>query len=121
MNCRMHSNSLAAFDDITNAMSAREGAIYALLIRAGRPMTDREIMHALGFTEPNATRPRITSLRDNRWVRETGSIECPVTGRHVRLVRALNEAQRAALIEEQRHHWQAQHSKPASQLSLSLA
>lgn len=120
MNRRMHANSLAAFDDIEEERGERAEVIYRMMVAAGVPMTDRQVAHALGFTDMNAVRPRLTELRDNRWVRETGSIECPVTGRHVRLVRALTETEREALIDEQRRHWQVQHSRPADQLSLSL-
>lgn len=121
MSRTMHINSLAAFDEIEEERSERAQIIYTLMMTAGVAMTDRQVMTALGFQDPNATRPRITELRDNRWLVETGTIECPVTHRQVRLVKALNVQEREDLIVSQRRHWQAQHSKPTSQLSLSLA
>jgi hypothetical protein len=98
----MHENSLLAFDQIEEDRGKRAEAIYRLLIAGGRPMTDREIMTQLGFRERNATAPRITELIDNRWLVETGSIECPVTGKRVRRVRALTDEERQQLIARQR-------------------
>lgn len=121
MGRHMHINSLAAFDDIEEERSDRANVIYTLMTAAGVAMTDRQIAQALGFSDMNMVRPRITELKDNRWAVETGTIECPVTHRHVRLVKALNPVQRDALIESQRREWQAQHSKPTAQLNLNLA
>ena len=50
------------------------------LIGSSAPLTDREIMRGLGYTDPNAVRPRITELvkaaklieRDNKRDMETG-------------------------------------------------
>lgn len=121
MSRSMHINSLAAFDEIEEERSDRAEIIYALMTAASVPMTDRQVMQALGFSDMNMVRPRITELKDNRWAMEVGSIECPVTNRHVRLVKALNAQEREALIERQRNHWRAENSKPISQLPLALA
>lgn len=120
MSRAMHINSLAAFDEIEEERSERANVIYSLMTTAASAMTDRQIAQALGFSDINMVRPRITELKDNRWAVETGTIECPVTRRHVRLVKALSAQERDALIESQRRHWQAQHSKPTAQLGLSL-
>lgn len=121
MSREMHINSLAAFDQIEEQRGERAELIYKLILAAGVAMTDRQVAQALGFHDMNMVRPRITSLRDNRWALETGSTECPVTGRRVRLVKALSAEEREQLIESQRRHWQAQHSKPTAQLGLSFA
>lgn len=117
----IHINSLQAFDEIEDERSERANVIYTLMTNAGLAMTDRQVAQALGFSDMNMVRPRITELKDNRWARETGTIECPVTRRQVRLVKALNAQERVALIAEQRRAWVAQHDKPATQTSLPLA
>lgn len=117
----MHQNSLAAFDEIEEERSDRANAIYGLLIAGGTAMTDRQVMHALGFHDMNAVRPRITELKESRWVQEVGTVECPVTGRHVRLVKALDPVARGLLIQAQRRAWQQQQSRQNPQLSLPLA
>lgn len=121
MKKRMHQNSLDAFDDIEEERSERAQVIYALLSRATHPMTDREIAAALGFTDMNMVRPRITELRDNRWLVEAGSTECPVTKKQVRRVRSLSADDRAALIARQRARFDASRAKPMAQLNLSFA
>lgn len=121
MSRAMHINSLAAFDEIEEERSERANIIYSLMTTAAAAMTDRQVAQALGFSDMNMVRPRITELKDNRWAVETGTIECPVTRRHVRLVKALNAAEREALIEAQRRAWQARHSKPTTQPDLPFA
>lgn len=117
----MHINSLAAFDDIEEQRSERADVIYSLMMRSGVAMTDRQVAQALGFSDMNMVRPRITELKDNRWATETATIECPVTRRQVRLVKALSPAERDALIESQRRAWQQQASKPTTQPELPFA
>jgi hypothetical protein len=116
----MHENSLCAFDQIEDERSTREDLIYKVLMEAARPMTDREIVKAIGFVDMNAARPRVTSLRDNRWLIETGSVECPVTGKRVRRVRALTPEEREQLIAHQRSAWASKLPKVVVQQELSL-
>jgi hypothetical protein len=108
MKKNMHENSLDALAEISDDMSDRAEMIYTLLARTGAEMTDRGLMQCLGFTERNATAPRITELIDNRWLVETSSVECPVTGKRVRQVRALSASERADLIERQRARFRQQ-------------
>lgn len=119
MKRRIHQNSLEAFDTIEDERGERAEMIYQLLAKSGAALTDRQIMTELRFHEPNAVRPRITELIDNRWLVETSSVVCPVTGKHVRRVRALNEQARNELIACQRALWEAQRRQP--ELSLSFA
>jgi hypothetical protein len=121
MKKRIHHNSIEAFDAIEDERSERAELIYRRLLNAPRPMTDRELMAALGFQDPNAVRPRITELIDNRWLVETGSVECPVTSKRVRRVRALNSDERADLIARQRARWEAQRPRIQVQPELQLS
>jgi hypothetical protein len=97
----MHANSLAAFEETEDLRGHRAGEVHATLL-AGGPMTDRQVMAALGFTDPNQVRPRITELKDADWVIEVGKAKDPETGKTVRVVRALDGAARRARIEERR-------------------
>jgi hypothetical protein len=115
---RIHHNSLEAFDTIEDERGERAELIYRLLIQGGRELTDRQIMTELGFGEPNAVRPRISELVGNRWLVECGTTECPVTGKHVRRVRALTADERADLIQHQRASLIASRSRATAQLPL---
>ena len=50
-------------------------------------MHARQIMKALGFTDANTVKPRITELIDKGILEECGSVRDPETGKRVRLVR----------------------------------
>lgn len=109
MKKNVHQNSLDAFSSIEDTRSARELMIYDLLSRMGRPMTDREIMRMLDFTEPNCVRPRITSLLEGHWIVPAGDIVCPVTGKTVRRTYALSPGERQSAIATLRAKWEARH------------
>lgn len=84
-----HENSRACLDEMADALSARGRAVHAVLCRSAFPVTDRQVMRALGFVEPNAVRPRITELIAEGWAEEVGAMKCRETGKSVRLVRGL--------------------------------
>ncbi len=86
----MHQNSLLAFFENGPRLSKRAKAIVALLEsdamqHLGR--TDRMVMTALGFSDPNAVRPRITELIDMGLLEECGDCRDSVSGQRVRRVR----------------------------------
>ncbi len=91
-NHSMHQNSLAAYADNIAKMSDRETEIFEYLKLVSEPKTDREIMAGLGYNEPNAVRPRITTMlkpkdEGGRGVLEEGEpIVCPITNKTVRTV-----------------------------------
>ncbi len=83
----MHVNSLAAYEDGRHEMfSARELAVLGALRRL-KCATDRGVMIALGFTDMNSVRPRITELIKDGVLMEDGSVEDHVTGKRVRAIR----------------------------------
>ena len=108
----IHPNSIAAYwEGRTDQFGKRTQAIIGVLRNARGPLTDREVMTALRFSDPNAVRPRLTELVDAGLVIQVGDVRCPVTGKTVRLVKlATRETQRelqlglhaAAAIIEQR-------------------
>ena len=88
----MHQNSLFAIQQQRDSgkLSQREQLILQVLENdtlqhLGR--TDRMIMTKLGFTDPNAVRPRITEMIEKGWLEECGSTKDPATGMTVRRVR----------------------------------
>lgn len=86
----MHQHSLLALLENAPRLSNRERAIVEMLQNdtmqhLGR--TDRMIMNALGFTDPNAVRPRITTLIERGVLEECGECKDGVTGQTVRRVR----------------------------------
>lgn len=117
MKTNMHANSLEAFETTTDERSERQEAIYLALLAAG-PLTDRQVMATLGFTDMNAVRPRITELVDAFWVIETGRVEDPTTGKKVRICRALPDAERSRLIEERRRQLAQDFPRHVEQLEL---
>ena len=84
----MHRNSLEAFESEGPRLGARAAAIHALVLKSGRTWTDRQLMTALGFTDPNSCRPRVSELLKAGMLSECGSVTDEVTGKRVRLVRA---------------------------------
>lgn len=82
---RMHENSLATFNAEEAKFATRAAAVVAWFRVHGKA-TDRECMRGMGFTEPNAVRPRITELIERGELSEHGTVRCPKTGRPVRLV-----------------------------------
>jgi hypothetical protein len=85
----MHRNSIAASDGIDR--TSRWDEVLAALRRIGHAASDREIATALGKTDLNYARPRITELIDAGVLSEVGDVVCPVTGRTVRMVWVANE------------------------------
>jgi len=57
----MHNNSLAAFVRTAGERQGRSVAVLAWFREHG-PATDRECMAGMGYTDPNAVRPRITEM-----------------------------------------------------------
>lgn len=84
----MHQNSLFAFAEQKTKLSGRAMDILAA-IKKIPPVTDRQIMSIMGFGEPNAVRPRLTELIQMGLVEECGSVRCKVTGKTVRVVKAI--------------------------------
>lgn len=78
----LHANSLSAFDSLD--INKRESLILSAYALARAPMTDRECMTALGFTDMNAVRPRVTSLVASGYLWECGVVRDETTGRRVR-------------------------------------
>lgn len=90
----MHTNSLKAWRECREVFSKRELLILHFFDeRKECSFTDREVMKELGFSEPNAVRPRISDLingnprHDGGFLEECGDCVCQVTNVTVRLVR----------------------------------
>lgn len=96
-----HENSVEAFTATRDLRDTRREAIYQLLLQRG-PMTDRQVMTALGFVDPNAARPRLSDLTRDVWVVECGKVRDAVTGKGVRLSRAVRADERAELLRARR-------------------
>lgn len=82
----IHQNSLWAYAANSKTLGQRARSIYAWIKEHGEA-TDREVMKALGFSEPNSVRPRITELVKNGLLIEVGAQKDPTTGVIVRKVR----------------------------------
>lgn len=88
----MHENSLQGYAEERSAgrLGKRCAAIVSVLERdtmqhLGR--SDRMLMSALGFTDPNSVRPRINELLKAKVLEECGTVTDRETGKRVRLVR----------------------------------
>lgn len=86
MKTDMHENSLAAYAEELPKLSKRAGEIFEYLKDWKLPITDRQVMEQMGFSEPNAVRPRITELIKIGLVEEVGCVKCHRTGKKVRLI-----------------------------------
>ena len=81
----VHANSMTAYHEEREQLSQRARTILNLMSDGGK-RTDREIMKALRFSEPNAVRPRVTELIQKCILMECGTTRCKVSGKTVRLV-----------------------------------
>jgi hypothetical protein len=81
----IHENSLDAYRAEQPRLSARAMRVLEW-IEAHGAATDRQVMHGLGFKDPNAVRPRITELVDAGRLLEVRNTKCPETGKTVRVV-----------------------------------
>lgn len=102
----MHHNSLEAFHSVMN-LGERQRAIWNTLVRAG-PMTDRAVVEDMDLFDMNSARPRITELIKEGFAKEVGSVHCHVTGRKVRLVRAVSASERWDELNQMRLWKEAQ-------------
>ena len=95
----MHANSLLAYEMNGIALDKREKLVLAAYIELyPTPVSDRYIMEKLGFTDMNAVRPRITSLRDKKVIEETGKMKCSITGQSVRHCRLVHKDPQLRLL-----------------------
>jgi predicted HTH transcriptional regulator len=89
----IHANSIQSYDDIKPELSGRRKEIYLTIWKRSKKMTDREVKDELGLSDMNSVRPRITELIKSGHLEEVGNVKCPLTGKTVRQVMVLNEAQ----------------------------
>ncbi len=94
----MHVNSLSAYHTGQHeTFSERELAILSTL-KAKRWATDRDLMTALGFSDMNAVRPRITELIADGLIEEIGTTNDTTTGKRVRRIALRPMAQQQTLL-----------------------
>lgn len=86
----MHANSTAAYRSLN--LSARCADVLRVYVEATGPLTDRECMQRLGFTDPNAVRPRSSDLIDAGLLEECGTTVDAETKKTVRLCRPAAQA-----------------------------
>jgi hypothetical protein len=97
---RLDRNSLKALKEELQIFSRRENEILGLLHTRNAPMTDREIMIALGYQDMNAVRPRLSELMDRLWIKKVCDTYDPVTKKSVRCVMARTAEERLKVIVE---------------------
>jgi hypothetical protein len=85
----VHANSREAYHSEPQRISLRAAQILRHFTTIYAPQTDRQVMTALGFSDMNSVRPRITELIKAGLLIESGDTVDYVTGKRVRLVRAL--------------------------------
>ena len=85
MSATIHANSLEAYHDGELGMFTKRQREILKAFRQRATLTDRECLTALGYSDMNAVRPRITELIDSGVLREVGETKCPVTKKRVRL------------------------------------
>jgi len=83
---RIHPNSRAAHKALDGKIGERQQAVLDTVTRLGEA-TDRQVMEAMGFSDMNQVRPRITELLAAGELEECGAEKCLATGRTVRIVR----------------------------------
>ena len=91
-----HQNSKNAFSERIEELSPRAQEIYGKLVRIGQPKTDREILQLCfpGREDMNLVRPRLTELKHEHWVEESGDVKDAMPHVEVRKIRALSAEER---------------------------
>lgn len=84
----VHANSVKVYREDQHKIGHRAMMVLHTVKELNRPCTDREVMQALGFTDPNSVRPRITELIDAGLIKEAGTTTDELTGKKVRRVTA---------------------------------
>ncbi len=79
----VHANSIASF--VTLSKTERCRAILTVYRESVRGLTDRQVMEAMGFTDGNSVKPRISEMVDDGRLAEVGKVKCHVTGKTVRI------------------------------------
>lgn len=92
---RIHRNSATAYDGAD--LGDRERMVLDTIAASPLPLSDRQIMERLGFTDMNSVRPAITHLHDRERLVEAGDIEDHLTGRRVRTSRIATPIQQRLL------------------------
>lgn len=95
----MHPNSLSAYR--STDFTPRQQEVMDMLRSMGGA-TDRQIALALRRSDMNYVRPRVTELIFDNWVVEVGHTKDAMTGKTVRIVKALSPDERERLLEEAR-------------------
>lgn len=90
----IHENSTLSFleERAAGRTASFRRAVFELIRRSARPVTDREIMDALSEPDPNNVRPEITRLKQDGLIAEAGKVRCARTGKTVRTSRATGRA-----------------------------
>jgi len=81
----MHPHSLEAYFNLVDRLYGRRHDVFEVVRKKG-PMTDKAIMVALGFSDPNAVRPRVSELIKMGIFYQSGEVRDPVSGVRVRVV-----------------------------------
>jgi len=84
----VHENSRRTYHEEAATIGKRAMDVLRFYRHCGGAVTDRDCMSALGFTDMNSVRPRITELVKAGVLREAGEVEDRITGKRVRLVEA---------------------------------
>lgn len=87
----IHSNSIKAYHELTPPHKQQKyHVIYDILDIFGKPMTDREILKYMYGPEEkdmNLIRPRLTEMKELRYITECGKTKDTLTHKTVRLLR----------------------------------
>ena len=82
----IHENSTKSYEEgkADGTFGTRREQIFQVMRAEDRPMTDREVAHALGKRDLNYVRPRINEMVEDGLAREFGNVVCPESGKEVR-------------------------------------
>ena len=81
-----HINSREAYESTQTLRARRREDVLRVFQLAENPLTDRAVMHKLGYDDMNMVRPRITELIKSKRLRQVDKIPDFKTGRSVRAV-----------------------------------
>lgn len=78
----VHQNSIKSFYGFDT--SERQSEIFDIFSKADKPLTDRDVLTIMGFSDMNCVRPRITELIKRGVLVEVSKVTDPFTFKTVR-------------------------------------
>ena len=91
---QVHPNSIESYYTLDDKAVRQNMVLNVYKNAYPKSLTDREVANKLGFDDMNKARPRISELKEDKFLKECGKIKCPITNKKVRTIRFVPDWER---------------------------